>query len=199
MSWGGSVQAMITSLRNNKNLLPKRKSLYDKDKLKNVNYTISEGLNCDIEATEEQLLEIRTRIQKRNKLKKIINSVIISVAVLIALYLSYLNSQKQVIIQTPKVETETKTTEQVYLNYIKYGDTWLEDKKWKAAIHNFQKAVELAPNDYHSQYRLALAFAYHCANENSNCNEGNQLLNELISNFGSNSDIEYLKGIIVNR
>jgi outer membrane protein assembly factor BamD (BamD/ComL family) len=75
----------------------------------------------------------------------------------------------------------------------------LDDKKWKAAIYNYQKAVDLAPNDYHSQYRLALAFSYHCTHEKINCEDGRQLLNELITKFGSNSDTEYLLGIINNR
>ena len=198
MSWGGSVQGMITSLRNNKNLVPKRKSLYEKDKKKNINYSISEGLNCDIEATEEQLLEIRTRIQKRNKRKRILNSFIITISIVFVLYLIYSNSSKEVLIQSTAV-IETVNDEQVYLNYIKYGDTWLEDKKWKAAIYNYQKAVDLAPNDYHSQYRLALAFSYHCTHEKINCEDGRQLLNELITKFGSNSDTEYLLGIINNR
>jgi hypothetical protein len=198
MGWGGSVQAMITSLRNNKNLLPKRKSLYEKDKRKNINYSISEGLNCDIVATEEQLLEIRTRIQKRNKRKKILNSLIITISVMVVLYLSYLNSQKEVLIQSPEIETIINEQE-VYLNYIKYGDTWVEDKKWKAAIYSYQKAVDLAPDDYYAQYRLALAFSYHCAYEKFNCEEGIQLLNELITKFGSNQDLEYLLGIIDNR
>jgi predicted Zn-dependent protease len=198
MSWGGSVQGMITSLRNNKNLVPKRKSLYEKDKRKNINYAISEGLNCNIEATEEQLLEIRTRIQKRNKRKRILNSFIITISVVFVLYLSYVNSLKEVLVQ-PTAVIETVNDEQVYLNYIKYGDTWFEDKKWKAAIYNYQKAVDLAPNDYQAQYKLVIAYSYHCTYENINCEEGSQLLNELITKFGSNSDIEYLLEIIDNR
>jgi hypothetical protein len=197
MGWGGSVQSMITSLRNNKNLLPKRKSLYEKDKRKNIKYSISDGLNCNIEATEEQLLEIRTRIQKRNKRKRIINTLIISISAMFVLYFSYLNSSKEVIIQT--TVPETVDDEEVYLNYIKYGNTWLDDKKWKAAVYNYQKAVDLAPNDYHAQYRLALAYSYYCSNENLKCEEGSLLLNELITKFGSNSDLEYLFGIIDNR
>ncbi len=196
MGGGGSIQGMITSLRNNKNLLSKRKSLYEKDKLKNTKYSISEGLNCDIKATEEQLLEIKTRIQKRNKRKKIINSLIIGLSILFVLYVSYLNSKKEVINQKTLVESKAK--EKTYKNYIQYGDTWLEEKKYNAAIYNYQKAVDLAPGNYDAQYRLALAYSYYCIFENFNCSKGNQLLNELIAKFGSNPELEYLKGIINN-
>jgi len=196
MGGGGSIQGMITALRNNKNLLSKRKSLYEKDKRKNINYSISGGLDCDIEASEEQLQEIRQRIQKRNKRKKIINSLIITISLLFVFYLSYLNSKKEVINQSFVVETKAK--EKTYKNYIQYGDTWMEEKKYNAAIYNYQKAVELAPNDYHAHYRLALANSYNCIYEKLNCSKVNQILNELIEKFGSNHELEYLLGIIEN-
>lgn len=196
MGGGGSIQGMIIALRNNKNLLSKRKSLHEQNQSQKTS-GIKSGLNCDIEATDEQLLEIRTRIRKRNKRKKIFNSLIITTSVLIVLYLSFLNSKKDVLYEKSVIEIKAK--EKTYKNYIQYGDTWLEDKKYNAAIYNYQKAVDLAPSDYHANYRLALAYSYICSKNKLQCNEGTLFIDKLIAEFGSNSELEYLKGIFDNR
>lgn len=195
MGGGGSIQGMITALRNNKNLLSKRKSMYDKKSAQKTS-GIKKGLNCNIEATEEQLLEIRLRIQKRNKRKKIINSLIITISVLFVLYFSFLNSKKEVLIKSSVIET--KTDKDFYKDYIQYGDTWLEEKKWNAAIYNYQKAVNLYPENFDANYRLALAYAYSCVHVSKHCDSGNVLIKKLMISHGEKNDILYLEAILTN-
>ncbi len=78
MSFGGSVSAMITSLKNNKR---SRKSTFDKLKAyEKVTVTKVEFENT---ATPEQLKEIRVRLQKENKRNRIITLTIISSIVII--------------------------------------------------------------------------------------------------------------------
>lgn len=82
MGFGGSVGAMITSLKNNKR---SRTSTFKKLKdYKNVDY--GEG-KIDKKATPHQLKEIREKLQKENR-KKLINTIlyfVISFTILIIL------------------------------------------------------------------------------------------------------------------
>ena len=82
MSFGGSVGAMITSLKNNKR---SRVSTFKKLKdYKNVDY--GEG-TIDKKASPEQLKEIREKLQKENRKKLIITLLyfVISFAIIIVL------------------------------------------------------------------------------------------------------------------
>lgn len=69
MGFGGSVSAMITSLKNNAR---KRKTLYDnKDFFNKVSST--KTYVTDKKATPQQLREIRKRLEKENKKQKLVN------------------------------------------------------------------------------------------------------------------------------
>ncbi len=193
----GGIQGMITSLRNNKNLLGKRKSMFENERKKVKGNSIPEGLNCNLKPTEKQLSEIKTRLQRRNTIKNYLFSSAAIIGLTLAFYFGFLIYKADSTEQIKPMVSEN--INQKYLNYIKYGDTWLEDKKWNAAIHNYKQALDMFPEDYAANYRLALAYTYSCSNENKNCEEGSLLLNVLITKFGSNPDLEYLFGIIDNR
>ena len=69
MGFGGSVSAMITTLKNNAR---KRKTLYDnKDFFNKVSST--KTYVTDKKATPQQLREIRKRLEKENKKQKLVN------------------------------------------------------------------------------------------------------------------------------
>ncbi len=81
MGFGGSVQAMITSLKNNDRRRKKRKP-FDKDKV--GGYGESSKPEYDFpEATPEVLSEIRERLRKERK-TRMIKIIIVTVALVIA-------------------------------------------------------------------------------------------------------------------
>ncbi|MFY7670307.1 hypothetical protein ACOSP6_04410 [Tenacibaculum sp. MEBiC06402] len=76
MGFGGSVSAMISSLKNNKR---ERKSAFKKMK-EHTNYSSpSDRLVFKNKATEEELDSIRKRLQLENKRKLIINAIGLSI------------------------------------------------------------------------------------------------------------------------
>jgi hypothetical protein len=196
MGGGGSIQGMITALRNNKNLLSKRKSMYDKKGAQNTS-GINNGLNCNIEATEEQLFEIRTRIQKRNRNRKILFLTAAIIGFLITFIFIFqinkfkIEKEQATFVFKPKALAD-------YQNLISNGDTWLADRKWNAAIYNYQKAVDIYPDNFDANYRLALAYAYSCIHDAKHCDSGNLLMKKLMVSQGENKDVLYLEAILMN-
>lgn len=84
MGFGGSVSAMITSLKNNKR---SRVSTFDKlKKYENVKY--KDGGKIEKKATPQQLKEIRERIKKENK-KNLTITLTICIATVIVLLLLF--------------------------------------------------------------------------------------------------------------
>ena len=82
MGFGGSVSAMITSLKNNKR---SRASVLEKLKeYENIKY--KEG-KIEKKATPQQLKEIRERLQKENKRTRILTITILSIFSIVLLIL----------------------------------------------------------------------------------------------------------------
>ncbi|MCF6349083.1 MAG: hypothetical protein L3J20_12410 [Flavobacteriaceae bacterium] len=84
MGFGGSVSAMITSLKNNKR---SRVSMFDKlKKYENVKY--KDGGKIEKKATPQQLKAIRERIQKENKRTQVI-TLTVSIATTLVLFILF--------------------------------------------------------------------------------------------------------------
>ncbi|CAL2088345.1 conserved hypothetical protein [Tenacibaculum sp. 190524A05c] len=88
MGFGGSVSAMITTLKNNKR---DRKSTFDTLKDHNKKTKNHDKLVFDKEASKEQLQKIRNSIQKENRKKLLINGIgILVIAIGIFVFLTQL-------------------------------------------------------------------------------------------------------------
>ncbi|MTE26577.1 hypothetical protein [Winogradskyella ouciana] len=88
MSFGGSAQAMITTLKNNEKMRSKRKKF--KRTLGGYNTNRKTEYNLP-NATPEQLIEIRQRLKKENKIlwiKVIVFSSVIIIALVWMLFAS---------------------------------------------------------------------------------------------------------------
>jgi len=88
MSFGGSVSAMISSLKNNAR---KRKTIFDK-KSKSIRGTINKVYLSEIKADPAQLEEIRSRMKKENKIKFI--KIILTVVAILALFVFLISIYK---------------------------------------------------------------------------------------------------------
>lgn len=96
MSFGGSVAAMITSLKSNNSLRPRRDRLFDKDirgiKIKNGRKVHGSYKHL----SKKEILEIRKELSEKNKIDNLkkITALIISIiitGVIIVLFLNYFN------------------------------------------------------------------------------------------------------------
>ncbi len=90
MSFGGSVSAMITSLKNNSRS-KNRKSYFKKDKSFS-NKENEKNVFLDKKATPEQLEAIQKNIRKNNRKDRIVNVIILTITIILTVFiLRYFN------------------------------------------------------------------------------------------------------------
>jgi len=192
MAGGGSTQGMINSLRANRLLVRKKKKERTFLNTRKENYNMVKG-NIALKNVSETVLEkIRKKTLKQQKRENIsikIMLLILCPLLLWGLYKTVLIIQKDIEYAKiiPKKDMEK------YSFFIMDGDTWLEDKKWHNAVFQYKKALEIFPEEYDANYRLALAYAYRCQYENKNCNEGKILVEKLNNSFPNKDALNQLK------
>ena len=82
-----------------------------------------------------------------------------------------------------KTENRIKHSNEKFLKYIMFGDTWIEDEKWNPAIEMYKKALKLAPTNYDARYRLLLAYSYKCEKMKFDCDIGQALSDSLLNEY----------------
>jgi len=82
----------------------------------------------------------------------------------------------------PPIVTEKYDTNKndKYLMYLTYGDKWLAENKFDNAIKIYGWALKLYPNNYDTEYRLALAYSYKCEQLKYDCDLGKNLITDLL-------------------
>lgn len=201
----GSINHMIVTLRNNRNLLPAKRSYFRKKDYKAIKneYYKAVGGSFNIKKTSpEQLKAIRKKI--RSKRKREAQQFIILLCLglpLIAftLYITFNNFHFGFpkLEQVKEVDIE-KAKQEKYLFYINDGDTWLKKEDWYNAIFQYKNALKLYPNDFDANYRLALSYSYRCQYEFEDCEIGKKLIDKLEKQFPNNEDIKAVKAIFVH-
>lgn len=193
MSWGGSVAAMIQSLKANKALLGKRYTYFDakKDYLR-----ATKGMKITYQkATKEELRQVKEKIRKQKKTeRRRVTIVLCLMAPLIifgtikatGLFTKDVTKEKVVI----KKEDVKK-----YQYHIKEGDYRISKAEWNNAIFQYSRASEIFPKEYDVQYRLALAYTYKCQHTNEECAKGDSLVHTLLARY---PDVEEVKGLRVS-
>ena len=71
-----------------------------------------------------------------------------------------------------------------------------EKRKWNNAIFQYSRALEVFPNEFDAQYRLAQSYTYKCQLENKSCFKADSLVDRLIKYFPENKKIQELKYVI---
>lgn len=202
----GSIDNMIVTLRNNRNLLPTKRSYFknkDYGTIKKEYYKAAGGSFNVKKASPEQLLFLRNKIIKTRKKEALRFTFLLFIGLpLIALGLyftfhnfsfGFSNSEAQI----TKVNIE-KSNEEMYLFYIDDGDKWLSKRNYYNAVFQYKKALQLFPNDFDANYRLALAYSYRCQYDFEDCGIGMQLTNKLEEQFPSNQEIQSIKAVFIN-
>ena len=193
MAGGGSMQGMIISLRNNKNLLrPKRSFLNQRKEFLKA----AKGEANFRKATKEELELFRKKIYKKRKIQRNIDITIWSVIGIILLFATILLTKtlNEQIRDSKKEGLNFKMNN--YLELIEDGDQWLTKRKWHNAVFQYRKALEIFPKEYDINYRLTYALCLRCEADFTNCKEAQNKLDELLLQYPNRGELLELRRIL---
>lgn len=201
----GSINHMIVTLRNNRNLLPTKRSYFKKQDygaIKNEYYKAVGGSFNIKKASPEELLAIRKKIIKKRKREVHRFTILLCIGlplIVLGLYFTFQNysfgfpkSQQLEQIDLKNIKEEK------HLFYLNDGDVWLKKRDWYNAIFQYKNALKLYPNEFNASYRLAIAYSYRCQYEFEDCEVGKKLIEKLEGQFPENKDIKKVKAIFVH-
>jgi len=201
----GSINHMIVTLRNNKKLLPAKRSYFKNrnySTIKNEYYNaVGDAFNIK-NANPEQLLAIRKKIIRKRKKEARTFFFLLCIGIpliVLGLYFSFHNFR----FGFPTVKTAQEVSlennnEEEYMFFLKDGDAWLQKRNYYNAVFQYKKAVALYPSDFEANYRLALGYGYQCQYDFENCDNGMKLILKLEKEFPDNKDIQNVKAIFVH-
>jgi len=201
----GSILDMIIRYRNNIKMLRKKsifKREYSFTELKNEYLKTYKGQVSYKTATKEQLAFFRQKFIKQKRMQLIGTLatffLVICCTYLTIIFILPLSSQNDTQAMTNKnIEQEKlmtkKEKDEKYLFFITDGDNWLKQNHWHNAIFQYKKALELYPNSYDANYRLALAYSYRCYFEKLNCADGKILIDKLIMSYPDSMNLFNLR------
>ncbi len=201
MGWGGSVQAMIHTLRANKDLLRKRKVLFERDRtygqVKKRYIKASAGIIKGPSASQSDLKKIRERIARQRKKEIIITAfttIITITIVVIGVHLLYKNTVSQNLQKWKGKEVDLKRQRaKEYKTNIEEGLKKMEAGNYFFAIGNFSEALNNIPNDSLAEYQRAYAYCLLCKTEKKGCERANELVNTLCLKYPESLTYDILK------
>jgi tetratricopeptide (TPR) repeat protein len=189
MGGEGSIQGMIVSYRQNRQLR-RKKSMFARDrKFETADLNSYSGTNQELDIKKlspEELNVFKERTIRSNRRTMWVRTaflIMISIPLAIGLYAiakSIISSNPNVI-EVPKNDFEATKAEFEF--FITDGDNWANQQKWENAIFQYENAIKLFPNNYIGNYRLARAYVFCCRENGDNCDEAIDFLNMLILNF----------------
>ena len=192
---------MITTLKNNNNLLRKHIPIFKRrSEFRTIRRVYKQRLNSPIERkelTKEERAEIRAKalaeIRKENRIRWIKRGVF-TILVGFSGYTIYKNSQLKstyhydhYIIDTKDLEpSKSLTNNEEYNINMSTGIEYLQENKWFFAAGYFEAALRNKPGDKEAEYNLAISYCLLCYNKKKACNKAEQLLSELIKSHPEN-------------
>ena len=199
MSFGGSVQAMIVSLKNNArnriSLFKKSKNENDIIHIKKNTLTYKTPTTSDLEQIK---IDIRIKAKKESKRQKLLAVVIITpILITIFLMVSYKidhypeNKRLKDSKYKKMISTEKK------INYIlKEGGSFVNSGNYKQAKTVFFKGHQLKPKDFRINFATANTYVLDCIENEKECDTAAMLVAELKKEYGDNSQITHLEFLI---
>jgi len=207
MGGEGSMQAMNTILRNNRNLL-RKKSMFKRDQsFFKARKEYLKAANGEIDfkkISKSELRKIREKVIKERKFENLrVWMITLAILIPIIAFGVYISNQfkienelhfeqEQLIIAEHQFDKKKDN----YDFFIEEGDKWIEKKNWRNAIYQYNNAVKVFPEKYEANYRLALAYTYNCKFENKDCEKGNRLVDRLLEVAPNDNDLRILKKIV---
>jgi len=184
---GGSITAMILSLKNNKALLRKRKNFRDL-RAEQVAELDKRKLSFK-HADEKYLKELRQDLLREHKrvmialyfkLGLVLTIIFLLIAGIFILIPKTTNHKEPV--RTARNHDDTvRMFASAYKYMIRYGEYRYNAKEYKEAIHELNQALELFPGDYHASLLLSKVYTAMCKEEDTLCNDAIATLNFVIA------------------
>ncbi|WP_372651131.1 hypothetical protein [Draconibacterium sp.] len=204
MSFGGSVLAMIQSLR--ANARPKHHAYQkweegDKRIFKNKYKLVSK------QVSPEELTRLKTKYrkeiekdQKATLVLTIFSLVIMIPLITFGIFQFFFSiSQKN---YHPYVSEEEKQKTEITSGQINYlldsGYEWLNKSHYKNARFQFNRVLKINPQNKYALFGMAASYVYECQKEHTNCEKAKELLQDYISKFGSDSKTDHLSTILTS-
>lgn len=200
MSFGGSVLAMIQSLR--ANARPKH-SVYDSwEKAENRRFGVNKKL-WSKSVSPEELDRIKTKFRKKieSEQRRSTMLVIFSVVIIIPLIVFvgfnffYKASQQASENYLKNTEETVSVTEQIN-SLLNSGYEWLDKNHYKNARFQFNRVLEIQPGNQSATYGLVATFVYECKIAKTNCDKAEELMTAYSLKYGEDHSIEYLKKML---
>lgn len=190
MPGGGSILSMVVSLRNNNKML-RRKNIFEKGRrMDDPEMTTYKSRHRPIEEkhlSESELNIIREKVREQNK-KRLRKSIKVSVLVFSFVFLLvYIGSIKisETIVSRNQVTAEMLLEQKKAeaSSRIQQGDFLVTQTMYGEAIFHYKKAVELFPESFKANARLANAYMKSCLEDYTYCDEGKRHLDRIIDLF----------------
>lgn len=200
MSFGGTVQAMIQSLK--ANARPKRKAFKDWDKSEEQIFQENKELKFKTVSKEElKRIKTKNRIEigkdQKRSFVRIILIVIVLVPTIVFVFFQFFFKTGQSNYQhyQPPLQEDSNTSQQIdYL--LNSGYEWLNKNHYKNARYQFNRVLEIHPENKTANYGFTASFVYECNISNSNCQKATEMLNNYVAKFGSDTSTEFLKEML---
>jgi len=198
---GGSILAMIQTLRNNKALLGKRKSYFKRSSNYTVyNKTYRKKLNSfgnRKPLSEEEVDKVRKKFQLIKRRNNRITASLFTIAALIIGYGFYSILSQKHSFQKSKERINTviysKLKPQPYRDQMKLGILKMKEKDYFMASGNFKKALIHQPNDLMAEYFLTKAYYSLCITKGQACEIAKTKVIENRNKFPNEYRFQYLE------
>jgi hypothetical protein len=170
----GSIQAMITSLRNNKMLL-RKKEFFQREERIELNRAKHKEALVYPEFNEELLDEIKLTYQRKKRHNDVlILFVLLSTIFICSIFVYYKVYPKQnQVSQTfinPKNEKFTEK-QKLFIFLLEDGDYWFSQSHFKNAVFQYKIALNLYPNNREVLQRLQKSYVRACELQDLFCDE----------------------------
>lgn len=171
----GSIQSMIMTLRNNKNLLLRR-TKFDRRNLPDTSTDINNEPLKFVGGDKNIVRAIRSQKKSKRKFQTILIGVVLLASLGTAFLISYdslLNpknnhSQKEAKIIEQRLK-EIKARDMSYVDYVNSGDTYFSDGEFLNAVYMYEKALKLYPRSNAVKQRLERTYDYACRRKQMFC------------------------------
>lgn len=192
MGFGGSVQGMITSIKNNRALLRRKKIFESGNRNEKYKYKYGEvkHLKFDKTATKAQLEQIRTqaKLEQRSKLVKVI--VIVALFFVLVLFGIHLGineyKRQQMLKEEALLEQEAQIRKLDYTLKVEQAEHYFQKNEWLNASIAFREANKLKPLRLEHQLLLAKSMFYNCKQNKVDCFTCIDLVEELLAKHPNN-------------
>lgn len=180
---GGVIQGMINAIKQNKQLLGNRLTIYTRKNDKRSRNSRKISVTPLTPGQKKAILKQTAQEQLFAK-QKSIKALVIGVLV-IAIAATCLSTFSFKTVRTPEVKPNVVKKINPTVEFNKQRNmamAHMQIKQWFFAIGYFEKAMAINPNDKELQFQLTLAYCSLCFYENKACNEAQFLVNKKITN-----------------